>query len=114
MEFDVNYEPREVEVPAKSANVTLWAGILVCFAVLTLTVAIFIRFLDRPDRSRATVPPATQSVAAPVTPDRISPALVNEQSPRTPQPFIDYVRRTIDETPNYRREGRRFNPQNTY
>ncbi|KAL7244357.1 hypothetical protein ACSBR1_016574 [Camellia fascicularis] len=66
-------------------------------------------------RSRPYTAPAAPNIAGPVTPDRSSiPAVVNEQSPRTPQPFIEYVRRTIDESPYYRREGRRrSNPQNT-
>ncbi|XWS40691.1 hypothetical protein CRYUN_Cryun17cG0017400 [Craigia yunnanensis] len=74
---------------------------------------------DEREESKATInisfwPPSTPPPSAPVTPERSSPLLLNEQSPRTPQPFVDYVRRTIDETPYYRREGRRFNPQNTY
>ncbi|KAF5943412.1 hypothetical protein HYC85_017489 [Camellia sinensis] len=57
-------------------------------------------------RSRPYTAPAAPNIAGPVTPDCSSiPAVVNEQSPRTPQPFIEYVRRggrlmnlrTIDE-----------------
>ncbi|CAN1272935.1 Nuclear pore complex protein GP210 [Linum perenne] len=71
--------------------------------------------------------PPSPSVSAPATgsgndagagagtPDRGTPSGLTEHSPRTPQPYIEYVRRTIDETPFYRRDGRRrFNTQNTY
>lgn len=115
IEVDVNYEPGEIEESMSSDNVNLWIGVLGCFSVLVITVAIFICFLDRPKRSRSSIPPATSSISAPVTPDRNPPVLSNEESPRTPQPFIEYVRQTIDETPFYRREGRRrFNPKNTF
>uniref|UniRef100_A0A5B7BTW7 BIG2 domain-containing protein n=1 Tax=Davidia involucrata TaxID=16924 RepID=A0A5B7BTW7_DAVIN len=116
VEIDVIYEPGDRTTSATTTKVTLWAGIFGCFSLLILTVAVFICFLDRPERSQPTNPPATPTVTAPVTPNRSSPAaVVSEQSPRTPQPFIEYVRRTIDETPYYKREGRRrFNPQNTF
>ncbi|KAK6928386.1 hypothetical protein RJ641_006977 [Dillenia turbinata] len=116
-EIDVNYDPGEKTASATTINFTLWGSILACLIVLILTIALFIRVLDRPDRSRPAISPATPSrpASAPVTPDRTSTTpVVNELSPRTPQPFMEYVRRTIDETPYYRREGRRFNPQNTY
>ncbi|GMH15008.1 hypothetical protein Nepgr_016849 [Nepenthes gracilis] len=113
-EVDVNYEPGE-ETSGSTIDITLWAAVIVCFALLILTVVIFICFLNRPDRSRPPIVPATPSRSAPVTPDHRSSSVTNDHSPRTPQPFIEYVRRTIDETPYYRREGRRrFNPQNTY
>ena len=115
MEIDVNYEIGGSAASDMATNViALWAGILGCLILLILTVAVFICYLDRPDRSRSSTAAST-TVAAPVTPDRRSPVVVNGQSPRTPQPFIEYVRKTIDETPYYRREGRRrFDPQNTF
>jgi len=73
--------------------------------------------LEKPERSQQTSSSvtATTSIVAPTTPDRSNPSVVNDTSPRTPQPFVDYVRRTIDETPYYKREGRRrVNPQNTF
>ena len=115
VEIDVNYEPEGKGASKSSINITLLASVLGCFALLILTVAIFIYVLDRPRRSQPLVAPPTPSFAAPATPDRGSPAALSDQSPRTPQPFMEYVRRTIDETPYYRRDGRRrFNPQNTY
>ncbi|XP_061357530.1 nuclear pore complex protein GP210 isoform X2 [Gastrolobium bilobum] len=113
VEIDINHEPEET---APSINKALWASILGCLLLLILSIAIFIRFLDKPDRShQQTSARVTASIAAPSTPDRSSPAITNEMSPRTPQPFVEYVRRTIDETPYYKREGRRrVNPQNTF
>lgn len=116
MEIDVNYEPGESGASKMMINsTTFWAAILGCLALLILTLVTFIRLLDRPDRSQTSIPPATPSIAVPVTPDRGSPTVSFDQSPRTPQPFMEYVRRTIDETPYYKRDARRrFNPQNTY
>lgn len=112
VEIDVTFEPGETK--ASSIDMTLWAAVIGCFALLMLTVIVFICYLDRPDRSPPPIMPSTPSVAAPRTPERTIPAH-DEHSPRTPQPFIEYVRRTIDETPYYRRDGRRrFDPQNTY
>lgn len=116
VEVRVSYDPDEREAAIKPANLTFWAGISALLFLLILTVALFICYLDRPDRS---TPPqvvsGSPSIAAPATPERSSPAIINEQSPRTPQPFIDYVRRTIDETPYYRQDfRRRANPQHTF
>ncbi|KAH7510680.1 hypothetical protein FEM48_ZijujUnG0099600 [Ziziphus jujuba var. spinosa] len=116
-EIDVNYEPGQREASKIMINTTtFWAALLGCLALLILTLVAFICLLDRPDRSQPSfISPATPSIAAPVTPDRGSPTVSFDQSPRTPQPFMDYVRRTIDETPYYKRDARRrFNPQNTY
>ncbi|KAF7130117.1 hypothetical protein RHSIM_Rhsim10G0015700 [Rhododendron simsii] len=120
-EIDVNYEPRVGAASEMATNTILWVGIIACIILLILTVIIFICYLDRPDRSRpSTTPAPTPTVVGPVTPDRGggsgSPVVVNGHSPRTPQPYIEYVRRTIDETPYYRRDGRRrvVNPQNTF
>ncbi|MBA0587113.1 hypothetical protein Gorai_000249, partial [Gossypium raimondii] len=116
VEVDVNYEPDEKS--EATINFSFWAKVMGSIALTVITLIIgFICFLDRPLGSSQ--PPSTplcsSSISAPVTPDRRSPLHLDEQSPRTPQPFVDYVRRTIDETPYYRREGRRrFNPQNTY
>ncbi|EXC20346.1 hypothetical protein L484_020567 [Morus notabilis] len=112
LEIDVNYEPERKGASNGPKNITLWASVLGCVALLLITVAMFIYFLDRPDRSQPSIAPSTPRFAAP---DRSSPAVLSDQSPRTPQPFMEYVRRTIDETPYYRRDRRRgFNPQNTF
>lgn len=115
VEVDVNYELDEKS--EATINFSFWAKVMGSIALTVITLIIgSICFLDRPLGSPQ--PPSTplcsSSISAPVTPDRRSPLRLDEQSPRTPQPFVDYVRRTIDETPYYRREGRRFNPQNTY
>lgn len=120
-EIDVFYEPREREASETTFDATtIWATILGSLSLLILTITLFICFMDKPNRAQPSQPsrPAithTPTVTAPVTPDRRSPVVLNEQSPRTPQPFVDYVRQTIDETPYYKREGRRrFNVQNTF
>lgn len=119
-EIDVFYEPGEREASETAFDsTTIWATILGSLSLLILTITLFICFMDKPNRAQSSQSsqPATNAptVAAPATPDRNSPAISNEQSPRTPQPFVDYVRQTIDETPYYKREGRRrFNVQNTF
>lgn len=116
MFIEVDYEPIQVAPSGTTMNKTLWATIVGCFAMLVVTVLVYVSFLDRPNRSQpstAAPAPAPPSTPGPVTPDHSRTAVLNE-SPRTPQPFVDYVRRTIDETPYYRRDGRRrFNIQNT-
>ncbi|KAL1564235.1 nuclear pore complex protein GP210-like protein [Salvia divinorum] len=115
VEVSVCYDPHDRAAAIKPANLTFWAGISALLFLLIVTVTFGICYLDRPDRSPPRVSFGSPNIAAPATPKRSSPALVNEQSPRTPQPFIDYVRRTIDETPYYRQEfRRRANPQHTF
>ncbi|KAK3032070.1 hypothetical protein RJ639_036284 [Escallonia herrerae] len=117
VELGVSYEPgkEEAKPTARTTNATLWGVVVASFALLILAVAVFIGYLDRAGRYQPTISPATPIVQAPVTPDRSSSVVEKDQSPRTPQPFIDYVRRTIDETPYYRQEARRsFNQQNTF
>ncbi|ESQ46942.1 hypothetical protein EUTSA_v10027618mg [Eutrema salsugineum] len=93
----------------------LW-GVL----VVILSVIILMKVIDRPigpagGANRAGKNVVAAAAGAPVTPERRSSAVIyHEESPRTPSPFMEYVKRTVDETPYYRREGRRrFNPQNT-
>ncbi|CAA6668012.1 unnamed protein product [Spirodela intermedia] len=112
--ISVSYEDDgERTAPGERTNL-LWAAVLVCLVLLALTVLVFVRFLETPWSSRpAPSPPPSRppvpAVAGPSTPGTRS------SSPRTPQPFVEYVRRTIDETPYYRREGRRrFDPNRTY
>ncbi|XP_051140615.1 nuclear pore complex protein GP210 [Andrographis paniculata] len=118
VEINVNYDPDERQAVVKPGNMTILVGVSVLLLVTTITVTFVIWYLDRPDRvqPRGASFSAGASVAAPVTPERSSrPAAASDYSPRTPQPFIDYVRRTIDETPYYRQDfRRRVNPQNTF
>ncbi|XP_074274983.1 nuclear pore complex protein GP210 isoform X2 [Silene latifolia] len=112
VEIDVSYDAGDTK--ATILLLTLWKGLAGCLALLILTFIIYKCLLDRPGGPEPLPTPAGPSDQAPRTPERHSPANSNEQSPRTPQPFMEYVRRTIDETPYYRRQGRRFDPQNTY
>ncbi|KAK9119821.1 hypothetical protein Scep_017914 [Stephania cephalantha] len=114
-ELDVSYEPGETKPSPTASVVTVFAGAIVCLVVLVATVAIAIRYIDRPDRPRLPTLAATNTNGL-TTPDRNGPQNQNlQRSPRTPPPFLDYVRRTIDDTPYYKNDGRRrFNPQNTY
>ncbi|KAJ4729295.1 nuclear pore complex protein [Melia azedarach] len=118
VDVDVNYEPDIREASDSGIKGTFFAVIVGFSAIIALILIIIISKLERVERSTESQPaisPATPSMTAPQTPERSSPAVSNEQSPRTPQPFVDYVRRTIDETPYYRRDARRrFNPQNTF
>ncbi|RRT57405.1 hypothetical protein BHE74_00049697, partial [Ensete ventricosum] len=114
-EIDVTYEPEEATPASGVRNIT-WTAVLICAAVLIVTVVVFMRLLERPDRSLLSrqAGPTSSAVAGAATTDSISTGNF-QSSPRTPQPFMEYVRRTIDETPYYNREGRRrFDPRYTY
>ncbi|XP_021760201.1 nuclear pore complex protein GP210-like isoform X1 [Chenopodium quinoa] len=112
VELYVNYEVGEEKT--STSDITLWAGVT-GLILLILSVVIFIFFLDKPKSTRSSIAPPAQNVTTPQTPERRSHDSETERSPQTPQPFIDYVRRTIDQTPYYTRERRRrFDPQNTY
>ncbi|XP_017229094.1 nuclear pore complex protein GP210 [Daucus carota subsp. sativus] len=117
VEIDVNYEPEKIPALPSSTKVSNWMVILVCSSVLISTLILFLCYLDRSNRYQANAAPTTRTatVQSPATPPRSSPSVVNEHSPQTPQAFIDYVRRTVDETPYYRKDPRRrFNAQNTF
>ncbi|XP_051189761.1 nuclear pore complex protein GP210 [Lolium perenne] len=104
-EVEVSSAPGDRKEPSSSSGLTTLAVILSCIAVPAATLAIFMKLLERPARQ---VPPRH---AAP-TPAAVA---ADPASPRTPQPFVEYVRQTVDDTPYYRRDARRrFNPQNTY
>uniref|UniRef100_A0ACD5XVX7 Uncharacterized protein n=1 Tax=Avena sativa TaxID=4498 RepID=A0ACD5XVX7_AVESA len=107
---EVGYAKRDKTEPSLSSlSLTTLAIILLCVAVPAATIAILMKLLERPVRQ---VPPhhaAPSSAAAGLA------AALDPASPRTPQPFMEYVRRTVDDTPYYNRGARRrFNPQNTY
>ncbi|CAI0454955.1 unnamed protein product [Linum tenue] len=116
MLIDVNYEPGPKPAVEKTpASLTLRSVIAGALILVTSVAAILI--ITRAPSPPSSIPPTngTANAPPPGTPDRGSGSKFTEQSPRTPQPYIDYVRQTIDETPFYRRDGRRrFNPQNTY
>jgi len=119
-EVEISYDTGEEAEPSSSWGLTTFAVMLTCIIVPVVTVAFFMKSLERPSRR---APPRNAAASTPVrapaaslTPmaDPASPA-IGQHSPHTPQPFMEYVRRTIDDTPYYKRDGRRrFNPQNTY
>ncbi|KAF7801533.1 nuclear pore complex protein GP210 [Senna tora] len=111
VEMDISYKPVETASYMSIMNVIGWT-IMVGISMLFMYKICVL--MSKEVRSWQSTVPATSSNAAPSTPIRGSPVVTDEMSPRTPQPFMDYVRRTIDETPYYRREGRRINPQNTF
>jgi nuclear pore complex protein Nup210 len=116
-EVEISYDTGEKAEPSSSGITTL-AVILTCIVVPVVTVWLFMKLLEKPTRQ---APPRHTEPTTPTPPGRpaamadpASPAN-GQLSPRTPQPFMEYVRRTIDDTPYYKRDGRRrFNPQNTY
>ncbi|XP_020868269.1 nuclear pore complex protein GP210 [Arabidopsis lyrata subsp. lyrata] len=108
VEIDVSYETGESLVASSKDGYSFLFKILWCVLVWAISGIISMKVIG----SRI----ATNSgTAGPGTPERRSGAVIyHEESPRTPSPFMEYVKRTVDETPYYRREGRRrFNPQNT-
>ncbi|XP_068664790.1 nuclear pore complex protein GP210 isoform X3 [Aristolochia californica] len=111
-EIDINYEAEDGDVQKMNRGIIWTAMLWILFSFLV--AVIFMRyFWGTPYTSRRSVPATPTVSAAPVTPER-HPSSGDQTSPRTPQPYIEYIRRTIDETPYYRRTGRRFDPQNTY
>ncbi|XP_026442426.1 nuclear pore complex protein GP210-like isoform X1 [Papaver somniferum] len=112
VEVDVGFEPGETRLSSRS-NFALWASI---FGVVTLFTSLLIykKFLNQPATSRPTsAAPRATPIRHTVTPDRNRS--VQQQSPRTPEVFLEYVRDTIDKTPYYKRDAvRRRNPQNTF
>ncbi|KAI9197959.1 hypothetical protein LWI28_007429 [Acer negundo] len=110
VEIGINYEPEEKVASSTSIKEILSVAILGLCTLISLIAGIVLCNLEKQDRSSPSQPstsPATPSRTALLTPERSSPGVANEQSPRTPQPFVEYVRRTIDETPYYTREARR-------
>lgn len=114
VEIDVNYEPERignVEV-GEPYQITV-AFVVGALSLLALPLLMYWMFNHRGLKQHHG--PNTTHVTAPTTTGHKSPQAVSDQSPRTPQPFIDYVRRTIDETPYYRQDfRRRGDSQNTY
>lgn len=126
MEIGVSYEPSKFI----GSNISLEViSIIVVVSVisLVLTVIIYLRLLDQPEPARQNF--GTESVPEIIanverTPARTqmsnsmslhSPAS-SQSYPRTPpQPYTEYIRRTVDDTPLFRKDGRkRFDPSYTY
>ncbi|GLU11334.1 hypothetical protein SLE2022_280890 [Rubroshorea leprosula] len=120
VELDVNYEPDDKRTFPDNTSILIWVIILwiiVAFFVISKSYwYTYFRYVEPGPRVlQPPPPPPPRAITAPVTPERGSPGNFTEQSPRTPQPFLEYVRRTIDETPYYKRQPRRrINAQNTF
>ncbi|KAE8771234.1 hypothetical protein D1007_56923 [Hordeum vulgare] len=113
-ELEVNYVTGDKTEPSSSGLITLglFIACIIVPAVIFWPIMKLLEKLTRraPPRHAAPAPAAGPAMA----PDPASPA-IGEFSPRTPQPFMEYVRKTVDDTPYYKRDARRrFNPQNTY
>ncbi|KAG9446505.1 hypothetical protein H6P81_012633 [Aristolochia fimbriata] len=110
-EIDVSYVEEDGNL-SKTTHGFLWTLIL---GILFPPFAIVsIRYLQTRPWSRRRLVQTTPVSSPPVTPEQHA-GTSGQTPPRTPQPYIEYIRRTIDETPYYRRNGsRRFDPQNTY
>lgn len=118
VEIDVSYDTGESLAAASKDGYSVLLKILWSIVVVIVSVIILMKVIDRPGPigpAGATRTATNGAAAAPGTPERRSGTVIyHEESPRTPSPFMEYVKRTVDETPYYRRDGRRrFNPQNT-
>ncbi|CAD5333574.1 unnamed protein product [Arabidopsis thaliana] len=115
VEIDVCYDTGESLVASSKDGYSVLLKILWGVLVLVVSVIILMKVIDRQVPTGATGTATYSGNAAQGTPERRSGTVIyHEESPRTPSPFMEYVKRTVDETPYYRREGRRrFNPQNT-
>ncbi|EOA18977.1 hypothetical protein CARUB_v10007615mg [Capsella rubella] len=115
VEIDVSYDTDESLVASSKDGYSMLFKLLWSVLVVTISAIILLKVIDRPGPTGATRTATNGGGGAPGTPERRSPAVIyHEESPRTPSPFMEYVKRTVDETPYYKREGRRrFNPQNT-
>ncbi|KAJ0054656.1 hypothetical protein Pint_02810 [Pistacia integerrima] len=113
VEIGVSYEPGKSAGLGTGIKEIFYSGVVGLSILTALILAMMYCKFDRVERSvgsQPATPPATPHMTAPLTPERRSstPGFSNDQSPRTPQPFVDYVRRTIDKTPYYRQEARRM------
>eukprot|EP01018_Ginkgo_biloba_P024528 Gb_06166 [translate_table: standard] len=128
MELDVCYEPGKLRGSPLSLEVVAIV-ILVSLVLLVLTIIIYLRLLDQPEPSRpvrlssgtnpateiSTIPDGSppRSTLLPADSLHTPPAHTFPRTP--PQPFTEYIRRTVNDTPHFRRDGRRrFDPSYTY
>jgi hypothetical protein len=115
-EVHVVYEAKKATSTLTEATISRKLGVFFSCAALIITVFLFWKCYDRP---KSTPPPAHQAgptssatVFVPATPAR----QIGTTVPPSPQsePFLDYVRRTVDETP-YKRSARlRYDVQKSY
>ncbi|KAJ3682423.1 hypothetical protein LUZ60_014996 [Juncus effusus] len=117
-EIEVNYESEKVNSePTNNTFSSLLSFSLGCI-LLIISFIIFSKCFDKPDRpapAQRAGPTSNNSDFAPSTPIHTPIPFKSHTSPQT-EPFVDYVRRTVDETPFYKRDSRRrlIDVQKTY
>ncbi|KAF3328130.1 nuclear pore complex protein GP210 [Carex littledalei] len=116
-EVHVVYEAEKTTGKLTEATIVRKIGIFFTCAALIITVFLFWKCYDRPQRTPPPVnragPTPSAPVFAPSTPVRQTGTTIPPSSPQS-EPFLDYVRRTVDETP-YKRSGRlRYDVQKSY
>ncbi|KAH9331454.1 hypothetical protein KI387_003562, partial [Taxus chinensis] len=126
MEIDVNYEPSKF-IGSNFSIEVISIVVVVSVISLVLTIIIYLRLLDQPEPARQnfSTEPAHE-IPSNVERTPVRTQVLNSMSlhtppsltsyPRTPpQPYTEYIRRTVDDTPLLRKDGRkRFDPSFTY
>lgn len=128
MEISVSYEPGKFSGSNISLEV-IAATVIVSVVLLVLTIIIYLRLLDQPEPRGQTglnfgtePAPEIPSVVegTPRTPvvasNNFHTPSPSQALPRTPpQEYTQYIRKTMDDTPHFRRDRRkRFDPSYTY
>ncbi|KAJ1693956.1 hypothetical protein LUZ63_010654 [Rhynchospora breviuscula] len=116
-EVRVTYQAEKTTAALTEATITRKLGILFSCAALIITVFLLWKCYDRPQRTAPPLanqarPGPSSPVFAPATPVRQTGTIV-PQSPQS-EPFMDYVRRTVDETPYKRSARMRYDVQKSY
>lgn len=128
MEINVSYEPGKFSGSNISLEV-IATTVIVSVVLLVLTIIIYLRLLDQPEPRGQTginfgtePAPEIPSVVegTPRTPvvssNNFHTPSPSQTLPRTPpQEYTQYIRKTMDDTPHFRRDRRkRFDPSYTY
>ncbi|KAK1318726.1 hypothetical protein QJS10_CPB04g01397 [Acorus calamus] len=109
-EINVNYISDERQ-ESDLKSYFIWGSTVI--TAVAISIFCMSDLCSRSNRARQRAPTSSAAVE-PRTPDHHVSSGTPTRFPRTPQPLVEYVRRTIDETPQYNRMGRRFDLQNTY
>ncbi|CAI9088048.1 OLC1v1022278C1 [Oldenlandia corymbosa var. corymbosa] len=104
------------ETPVRAIMLCLNLAFAACMASVACMKCVRLRRRSSPGNAATPMrtPPALSTPTLLVSRLRRQDEGSQSQSPSSPEPFVDYVRRTLDETPYYRQDfRRRVNPQNT-